>query len=258
MKAFVILLLCGISTVIGQRKSFEVASVKEADLSVPSRRAGSCHGNDSRINPRGLSVGLGRCRFLHFDLKQLISYSYGIEYERIVGGPSWVGSVRYTVDATSDDPRLTHAELLLMLQNLLAERFGLRLHRETKDVSGYVLVVAKGGMKLREVTEKDQPQPAVTSVGRLTGNMTTGLIASSLAGHLRTGVVDGTRLSGTYLVDLKWHPQEGQLGARSDAVSDLPSIFTAVQEQLGLRLEASKVPINLIVIDSVQKPKDEQ
>ena len=136
-----------------------------------------------------------------------------------------------------------------MLQNLLTERFGLQLHRETKEVSGYVFVVAKGGMKLKEVTEKDRPQPAMTSVGRLTGNMTTAMIANSLAAHLRTGVTDGTWLSGTYLVNLKWHPQEGHLGATSGVVSDLPSIFTAVQEQLGLRLEAAKVPINLMVID---------
>jgi uncharacterized protein (TIGR03435 family) len=146
-----------------------------------------------------------------------------------------------------------------MLRQLLSDRFQLRFHRATKDVNGYSLVLAKNGLKMKE------PQPAASrgasgSAGALTGIVGAGVIASVISRALGVPVEDNTALSGVYEIALKWTPDPppgtvADPGIPADP-SGGPSIFTAVQEQLGLRLEPMKTTVEYLVIDSAEKPSN--
>ncbi len=144
----------------------------------------------------------------------------------------------------------------IMLQGLLAERFKLKVHREEKVIPGYALVVAPGGLKMHRV-EATQPRGDFAS-GRVTAQSEPiSQIAALASGDLRMLVRDMTGLSGYYEFDLTWTPNDKVLAAAdntSTAADDRPpSIFTALQEQLGLKLEPRKFPIETVVVDHVEK-----
>src|ERR1700691_545838 len=262
------------------RPSFDVASIKP---------------NHSGTNLLRLVADNGRFIAYNATLKFLLAYAYHVNYSQISGASGWIESEHYDIEAKRDDPsadsqpKLVRDEegqqLGLMVQSLLADRFKLALHYETKELPVYALVVAKNGPKLREspVIPDDlaPPHPAAVMVGpdgpqarhsfRMNGSGELSVIAQSLdrfadlLAH-QTGrlVVDKTGLKGNYDFTLKWTPDEGRGqmpgGTPGDAAppSDAngPTIFTALQEQLGLKLESQKGPVDTLVIDHVEKPSE--
>jgi len=177
-------------------------------------------------------------------------------------GPDWMGSLMVDVVAklpasaaglSPEDRRLLTN---VMLQGLLAERFKLKIHREEKLIPGYALVVAPGGPKMRRV---EGPMPGgMVMPGNITAKGSPiAQITASASGALRGPVQDMTGLSGYYEFNLKWTPDDlAPAGAdnASTAPDDRPpSIFTALQEQLGLRLEPRKFPIQTVVVDHVER-----
>jgi uncharacterized protein (TIGR03435 family) len=171
----------------------------------------------------------------------------------IKGAEDWViaGSERFSVDAKAEDPTTTtEQQLLVMLQNLLIERFQLKYHEESKDMPGFALIVAKNGPKLKESTSDDAGVSFGPSLKPMPGepiDMTARKFSmaalTNLLSQIGPGpVVDRTQLSGLYDFKLAWDDTRG------------PSLFTALQEQLGLRLEAQKIPVAFFVIDSAQRP----
>jgi uncharacterized protein (TIGR03435 family) len=251
----------------------------------------------------------------NFPLMSLVQQAYGVGKDRITGAPDWLNSEHYDIEAKMDgaqvdefkalSPELTRAARQHMLQKLLQDRFQLTLHRETKELPVYNLVIAKGGSKLQESKPDDAagrgdkpadpalaaalaskmastggPSAAVgggnaggggksvtvvpggatsfsfssgrggvrTTSGRGT---TTAALATSLASIAGRPVLDKTGLTGKYDYKLEYAPDDSQPDADSPAG---PSIFTAVQEQLGLKLEAAKGPVEIVVIDHIQKP----
>jgi uncharacterized protein (TIGR03435 family) len=264
---------------------FDVASIKRViPGSVRTNLSGRIGTSDT---PDGL-VG----RFV--TVKMLILRAYAVDDYQISGAMDWVNSERYDIDAKFDSSaadellKLGPNDRILarqqMLQTLLTERFSLKVHRETKEVQLYVLVVAKNGPKLQEVklddTEssksKGGPPPgtgymtAGPSVGQMRGYAS--LIANltgMLTRYLHRPVIDRTGLTGRYDFTLRWTPDENQPQASSNSqgspgfsLSGLPAsdptgsptLFTAIQEQLGLKLESAKGPIEFIVIDHVERP----
>ncbi|HWG16855.1 MAG TPA: TIGR03435 family protein [Acidobacteriaceae bacterium] len=190
--------------------------------------------------------------FMHnAPLVLLVGQAFGMDIEK---SPDWGASQLYDVDATvADGKPLTREEMQPLLQNLLAQRFNLKVHRESHAVSGYELVVAKTGPKLQSAREgarpKDMPSAFHAQVWS-SGLDAWGISAETLA-HILNGpagqpVVDKTGLSDTYDVHLKFAPSD-------DPNSSLPSIFTAIQEQLGLKLVPAKVPVSYLVIDHVDR-----
>ncbi|MFZ0821595.1 MAG: TIGR03435 family protein [Candidatus Acidiferrales bacterium] len=224
----------------------------------------------------------------------LIDYAYGIHYvEQLPGAPSWISSERFDVDARMDVPvaealqKMSKDDRALareqMLQALLADRFKLVAHRETRELSVYTLVIAKNGSKLKVVKPDDNSPDRikdadghaatnVVSMGASGGAMTMTGQAVSMATlarllSVRVGriVVDKTGLTGNFDFYMKFTAEEGGLSAASSdapgGASSLPpsdpgapSIFTAIQEGLGLKLEAVKAPIEVIVIDHIERP----
>jgi uncharacterized protein (TIGR03435 family) len=195
----------------------------------------------------------------------LIMNAYRVDSSQISGG-NWLrfGGDNYDIEAKADDqdPRFKAADAAgpaakqalrdSMLRSLLEDRFKLGVHRETKETSGYALVVAKGGPKLKEPTEARSGDGSISVVarGRLKGQKAPlSMLAGQLTRLMGSSVVDETGLEGGFDFNLEWTPEE----TPADLAS-APSIFTAIQEQLGLKLEARKEPTEIIVIDHVEKP----
>lgn len=184
----------------------------------------------------------------NMSLKILIAIAYGISDDRIAGEPGWLDSAYFTINAKPEgDAPLTEKQYQPLLQQLLQQRFKLVAHHETRELPGYVLVVAKGGPKLTPAKEKDIDAVAyILPDGVRSASITTKTLASLLSRSVGHPVLDKTAITGTYDLDLHFAPA-------TTTESTLPSIFTAVQEQLGLKLEPQKVPADFLVIDHVEK-----
>ena len=186
-------------------------------------------------------------------MELLVSIAYGVSDKEIVGGPGsgWPISERYDVTAKPEgDLKLTYEELKPRMQQLLAQRFKFAVHRQTKDFQGYALVVAKGGSKLKASEPNPKAQGIIWARGIRQPSATMETLAAMLARPAGRPIVDKTGIQGTYNIDLSFM-------AVDDPKSELPSIFTAVQEQLGLKLENAKVPVEMLVIDHVEKTPSE-
>jgi uncharacterized protein (TIGR03435 family) len=200
-------------------------------------------------------------------LNNLIEAAYNLTPRAISGGPAWVDSDPYDILAkTPGDIRPNLDEQMSMLRTLLTDRFKLKFHREQKEFSIYALTIAKNGPKLKQGAEPSGGQRplifylsprAVMLPGR---NASMAELASAFQrGALDRPVVDKTELVGRFDFDLEWTPDEGQFngaGLRGTAESTQPELFTAIQQQLGLRLEATKGLIEVLVIDHVERPSE--
>jgi uncharacterized protein (TIGR03435 family) len=231
--------------------TFEVASVRvwQGDSGPPT--SFSC-----KIDP-----AIFRCSAA--TLRTLLTYGYGVQSFQIEG-PAWIDQEYYDISAKFP-AGVTREQLPEMMQRLLAERFALKAHRESKQVPGYELTVAKGGPKLKKV---DASKPAAeVDVGALSmgikpngahtmrGNLTMANLATHLTGALRRPVADGTGIAGIFEIELTYFEEDVGRNKESTADSDSPTatIFQALQQTLGLRLEAKKVPIEMLVIDGANR-----
>jgi uncharacterized protein (TIGR03435 family) len=235
--------------------SFEVASVKPSPP--PS-------GRGMRIR---MGSDPGRIDYNGASLKMLITRAYDVkEYQ--VSGPAWLDTERFDVTATM--PRDTPKETVrLMLQNLLAERFHLKLHREKRDLPAYVLVVAKGGPKLKPAPPTGGGRRMIMrGPGKLEASgMDLDSFSDLIANFVGRPVLNETELKGSYDCTLEFTPEPGMgpgmmkmagpppEGGQGPAAPDSsgPSLFTALQEQLGLKLEGRKAPIDILVVDEADR-----
>jgi uncharacterized protein (TIGR03435 family) len=178
----------------------------------------------------------------------LIQIAYNIESaDYIAGMPGWMDSQEYDISAKVEgDRQLTLEQMRPMLQHLLEQRFHLAFHRETRMTSGFEMVVAKGGSKLKASQGEGKPFAQILSNRIDGGHMDVEHIAGVLAHRAGQPVVDKTGLKGDYDFTVSYAPA-------NDASSSLPDFFTALQEQLGLKLESRKVPVDFLVIDHVEK-----
>ena len=258
---------------------FEVASIKPA--------APDARGRFIRMLPGG------RVNITNMPLKDMIVLAWRIQPFQVIGGPKWIESERYDIVA-KPETKPGPDQVGLMVQSLLEDRFQLKFHRETKEMPVYALVLAnkdgKLGPKLTAANEGGctppdpskpfpRPEPGKPPAMGCGGIMMSpsGLFASAipianivpaLSRTLGRTVTDKTGLTGKYDVNLQWTPDQAQLlqlpgggpppgapeGPRFDPNG--PSIFTALQEQLGLKLESEKGPVEMFVIDSVQRPSE--
>ena len=231
-------------------QSFEVAAIK---LSQPAAGERQFTGFQT--------PGGGRLNTVNTSLRMLITFAYNVKDYQLSGGPGWANSETYDITAKAEQ-NATPAQLRLMLQALLKDRFKLVLHHETKDAPVYELLVAKGGPKLQEDTASPGSRMGMRGPGAVTAERASVAMFAQLLGTL-TGrpVVDKTGLTSTYAFMLNWTPDVGEGGPRGPGGPDVappdsngPSLFTAIQEQLGLRLQSAKGPVENLVIESVERP----
>jgi len=227
------------------KPAFEVASVKPADTA------------DLRA-----SISIEPGRFVATaTLKALIGFAYDVEDHDIAGGPGWMNSSAWAIDARMENTAISSPtpELQQMLESLLADRFKLSAHRETREESVYQLLPAKTGSKLKAVASPGPPH-LHNGRGQLGGESAdTGMLARMLSGRLGRVVIDKTGLTGHYDFELTWVPAPGERddGAIAGSLADpeAPALFTALQEQLGLRVQSAKGPVPYLVIDRAEKPE---
>jgi uncharacterized protein (TIGR03435 family) len=249
--------------------AFEIISVK------PSKPGGA----------RNTSIGATGGRFVatNVTVKGLLRYAYrtrttDLLNSQLVGGPAWVDTDPFDVEAKpeGDGRSVPLEQMQFMVRSLLRDRFKVTLHREQRDMAVYNLVVVKNGtLKLSEdqstpapLGAQQAPNPSAPprgaarmAVGSSGGTLEAtaigmGQLASSLQVQLDRPVLDKTGLQGLYDIHLQFTPDTDPLGRPPIAPSDAPSVFTAIQEQLGLKLESSRGQVDVIVIDHVEKPSE--
>jgi len=179
--------------------------------------------------------------------------AYGLKYYQVTGGPRWIESDHFDISARAPgDTPPTEDQFRQMTQTLLADRFQLRIHRETREIPVYALVVSKNGPKLKDPDMNSREGWARgdnKGVHIVQSHATMQRLADHLSDTAGRPVIDKTGLAGLYAYKLDFGPDN------STADSDLPSMSTAV-EQLGLRLESQKAPVEVLIIDSAQKPSE--
>jgi uncharacterized protein (TIGR03435 family) len=236
----------GLGQQINPSPSFEVASVKRSDP------------NATKVHV-GIAPG-GRFTASNATLKMLIRQAFDLRDNQISGGPKWLDSENYDIEAKAGEGvpipagPAGGAVLRSMLRSLLIERFGLVFHTESKEEPVYELEVAKGGPKLKAAEVRDgMPQGLRRGNGRLTGMAASiPALASNLSQQLGRPVIDKTALPGTYDFVLDY----AATGEPTTQDPSLPSIFTALQERLGLKLISAKARVEILVIDGAQRPPE--
>ena len=226
----------------------------------------------SKPGQQGKGIGFDGHKFVarNFDLDDLISFAYGLHTKQIVGAQDWFDKDLFDIDGTPDVqgvPSLHQMEL--MMQKLLPDRFGLKFHHEQRKLSAYVITVASGGPKMTKTKfgPKDPQAFFFRNFGDLTvGNMTIKEFATWFQGSVMDRpVVDHTGLTDRYDFHLKWTPDNSQFPQwrssngpiqvpDADKPDAPPSLWTAMQEQLGLKMEAGQAMDDVIVIDHVDHP----
>jgi uncharacterized protein (TIGR03435 family) len=251
------------------RAQFEVASVKV---------------HPPPITQVGIANRGGRFVSTGFSLKMLVARGYAVPESRIAGLPAWAESERYDIEAKAPETSAP-GQLQQMIQTMLEDRFQLKVHKETRELPVYDLTVPRNGSKLKLSTDQTPPPPLVPVVpspgaprqrgsagfgitnGRFTfegSAIPISMLVNSLQQRVDRPVIDKTGLTGLFDIKLEWVPGAEApplpFSQNPDAPPpppvDGPSIFTAIQEQLGLRLEGAKGPLEVIVIDSAQRPAE--
>ena len=233
---------------------FEAASIKRSE-------PGNLRGSTFEFLPGG---GL---RIVNGTLRGILETAYEVREFQILGGPGWVNSERYDILARSADSLSNGAgatnevkAVRLRLQALLTQRFNLEVHRETRELPEYALEVAKSGPKLIQDNTSNLSNNARAGIQRSCGQMigtntTMANLSLMLARQLDRPVLDRTSLRGRYNFQFAWTPDTGPCSASQDS-SNAPSIFTALQETLGLRLESIKGPVDSLIIDHADRPSE--
>jgi uncharacterized protein (TIGR03435 family) len=231
--------------------AFEVATVKPADADA---KAGRLFKMD----------GPHRWVATNYTLKNLIALAYDLNPKTISGGPGWMETQHFTIEAvTPGDEKPVRTEQMKMLRSLLVERFALKFHRQQKEFAIYELTVAKGGPKLKAAAKPDDPPELVGVVypGKIeipAKNVTMDdFVAMLQRATLDKPTVNKTGLTGTYDFTLDFAPDETVYGGEIPKAPDdapNPPLFTAVQEQLGLKLEATHGMVSAMVVDGAERP----
>jgi uncharacterized protein (TIGR03435 family) len=201
---------------------------------------------------------------LNTTLIDLLAFAYGLHAKQIVGGPAWMEQDKYDIVGKPEGQgQPNDKQLRTMIQKLVADRFSLTFHRDKKELSAYAITaIDKTGAKLTPSAGDPNGLPGLgfSKPGALMAvNAQMADLAFVLQNYvLDRPVVDQTGLSGRFDFKFNWTPDQSQFGGRAGAPVDDPSappgLFTAIQEQLGLKLDSTKSPVDVIVIDHVEKP----
>jgi uncharacterized protein (TIGR03435 family) len=232
--------------------SFEVATIKPSKPD-DQRKAFIVNGNQFHI--------------INQPLSQMISFAFDVQAKQVIGLPEWADSDKFDIDGKPDGEGAPNGkQWKIMIQKLLADRFKLTFHKDKRELSVYVLSVSKTGAKMTKNDSAPNGLPALFFQGGLGKLNVRNALMSDFTGLMQSvvldrPVVDQTGLTGRFDFTLNWTPDDSQfagMGARipppTDSADAPPNLYTAIQEQIGLKLEATKAPADVMVIDHVEKP----
>jgi uncharacterized protein (TIGR03435 family) len=233
--------------------SFEVATIKPSKPDAPGK---------------GFMVNGRQFKTLNTTLSDLISFAYGVHAKQVVGAPAWAETDKFDITAKPDGEGAPSQQQWKAMWQRLAERFQLAFHHDKKELSVYVLSTGKTGPKLTKSEGDPNGLPGLffRQLGALNGrNATIGEFANMILQNavLDRPVLDQTGITGRWDFTLNWTPDDSQFASfgmkippPTDAANAPPNLYTAIQEQLGLKLEATKAPADVLVIDKVEKPSE--
>jgi uncharacterized protein (TIGR03435 family) len=233
--------------------SFDVATIKPSKPDQPGK---------------AFTVRGARFVTINTTLEDLITFSYGIQVKQIVDAPAWAATDKFDIEAKPDLPgQPNDKQLKSMTRKLLEERFHLTYHHDKKELPVYALEVAKTGSKMEK--NEDNPNGLPSLFFRGLGKLNVRNATMADFAHLMQSavldrpVVDQTALTGRFNFALNWTPDESQFGGLgvkipppTDAADAPPTLYTAIQEQIGLKLEPTKAPVDTLVVDKVEKPSE--
>lgn len=272
-----LLVLLGAALLVGLLSTEAMAQARapQSDVQPPSFAVASVRAhdpNDIKDTDNFQPYPGGRFTATNCSLWMLIHYAFQVQPYQITRAPGWIKSEHYDVDAKPAEAHPTD-DIPPMLQVLLEDRFQLKYHWETREQPGYDLVVVKPGKLRASIVKGDCPPPLSNSdvlpkgaacgglpnsPGHTKGyNLSASDLAGSLSWLLSKPISDKTNLAGRYDVELRWTPDSVEMRSNASSEQNVPSIVTAIQEQLGLKLQPSKVPVRVLVIDHIEKrPSD--
>lgn len=249
----IVVLLLRASIGSGQRPApqFEVASIKASNPSAP---------RPGRLGAIPVLTSSGRLTARNAKLTELIKGAYAVEDYQVSGGPAWIDSAGFDVEAKSTD-RANRDQLLLMLRPLLADRFKLAIHRETKELAVYALVVAKNGPKFHALSADEAScWPGCAASPGKTNHLRQRDLPSLATYLTRLGsdrpVIDKTGLTGYFSLDLdmsKIMSEAAQSGEPPSNGGIFEATVNSIQDELGLKLSPTRAPIEMLVIDHAEK-----
>jgi uncharacterized protein (TIGR03435 family) len=242
--------MADVATTADEGPQFEVATIKPSDPAACCARTWSRRGRRFSTN--------------NTYLKWLILWAYGIQDKQVVGGPAWIDVDRFDVAGEIDGTKApTDPEWRVAMQKLLADRFQLQFHHEAREMSAYALTIARGGPKLTKSDPEKDTEPVLGfsgGVGQTMGGYGRDVTLQQYFGDVQRlvldrPVVDRTGLTGTYNIQLRFTREDaGSLGMMQLPDNAAPNLFTALDEQLGLKLEGVKAPVDVLVIDHAEPP----
>jgi uncharacterized protein (TIGR03435 family) len=231
-------------------KTFEAASVRQ---------------NNSGAGGASSSSGTGNLRVRNMFLKAVLLSAFPIQEAQLIGGPEWLATDRFDIVAKASTST-PDADLHVMLQNLLIQRFSMKMHVETRSLPIYALTLARADRQIGPDMHVLDPGSGVKVGAQASGgfgatnmHLFTSMegLAGALSRLLGRSVVDRTGLNGGFELTCRYTLPGAPAAADSDSAQRAPEIFTALQEQLGLKLEATRGPVEVLVIDSVEHPKND-
>jgi uncharacterized protein (TIGR03435 family) len=232
-----------VRTAVAQQPAFAVATIRSSAAAVQFEHDGKTEVTRDALHMQDVTVNT------------CIKWAYGVQDSQI-SGPGWLTSERFDIVAKSDEPA-TESQMKFMLQGLLADRFRLSFHREHKEMKALVLTLANGGAKLKPAAAPDAaPFRQNSANGTIAKSMPILDWANFIAGPLQMPVVDETGLSGKYdfAIDFTPYlpdPTKNMDGTKPDTTAILKA---AMEEELGLKMQARKAQVEVLVVDHVEKP----
>jgi len=229
---------------IAAAQSFTAASIRPSAQSVNNEHDGKTDITPGLLTMRDVLV------------TTCIEWAYGVQQSQITG-PEWIGAedAHFDIQARADEGA-TLDEMKAMMKALLKERFGLEFHREPKEITAYAMTIAKSGPKMKEAAPDEKMERQNSAIGTMVKAMTMAEWGDFIAGPLRMPVVDQTGLTGRYDFQLDFTPYlpGGEHVMKVDFDNTNGIILAAMQDQMGIKLESRKLPVQMFVVDKVQKP----
>jgi uncharacterized protein (TIGR03435 family) len=237
-KSLLALFVCAPIAAVAQQPAFDVASIKPSNY----------QGGPLRVIP---AIGADGIDFVNVTPRLCIQRAYGLKPYQL-SGPEWINTERYMIAAKAAGPT-AQDRILLMLRTLLAERFKLAFHHEQKEMPVYALVVAKNGSKLKEATDEGATRIDSEGTETVFERVSIGGLVAVVGRSVDRPVIDATGLKGLYSFRLAW-ADDSRATVATGGPDDAPSIFAALQERLGLKLEPRTAPVDVLAIDHIEKP----
>lgn len=226
-----------------------LALLAEFLLAAPSFEVATIRPHEGEIRRVTVDVQSTLVTVTAMTVREMITFAYDLREYQVVGGDAWISQARWDVQASAGTLEPTRPQAREMLQELLADRFGVRVRRSSQEMPVYSMTVAKGGPKLKPPSAFNTERSTFNADGAIWQNATLDILGNPFPLHLDRPLVNRTGLTGKYDFEMKF-----KISLEEAKGLDGESIFTAIEEQLGLHVEPSRAIVDVLVVEQAQRP----